>query len=738
MTCFANLSPLLLMRIILNNGEPMNRTSISTLKLALLATAYLTTPAAAQQTSADQESEERDRRDSQESRDKRSQDIVVTGERYTGGTVSIGKSAQSRREIPQSISIITRQQLDDRNFTKLEDVVKQTTGVTITRFDGGGNFNSIQSRGFDIGAIQLDGIPIPQGANFATALDAAIYEQIEVLRGPAGLLQGGGEPGGAINLVRKRALYRPALGAAVQLGSFDFHRAEVDLTGPLIASGALRGRVVGVIDRRDSHIVTVSNNKWLGYGTLELDITPATTLSAGYSRQEVRAGYDRGLPTFPDGTLIDLPVSSAVILRGTRQDLDTEDAFVELEHRLDNGGQIKFSARNVDRFLFYKFADSNSQLAPNGDLSMGNGEVQSKSKDRRYDLYFATPFQFGGLDHRLLIGASRNSSDFFGGNFAPGPALDFNLFAPDYDMAFPPVTLPGFQNVTKRSESAVYGQLQLSISDRLKLLGGGRLSYAEVETVRLGDGMTTSLSKPGGKFTPQLAVLYDVSDAVTAYTSYAETFVVQTALDAADELLPPRTGSQIEFGVKGEFFDSGLQAHAAVFRINDKNRAIADPDVINASIPGGEVRSQGFELEASGQVARGWDVLAGYAFTDTKFIKAPVSQLGMVFSTVTPRHSLNLFTRYAFPDNILSGLSVGGGVSYRSEFFAQSGPIRIVSGNYALINAQLGYEIGDNWSLNLTADNLFNKKYYEKVSGTVRQNFYGEPRRVALALRASF
>lgn len=664
--------------------------------------------------------------------------IVVTGARYTDRDVSIGKTTQLRREVPQSISVITRQYLDDRNFTKLEDVVKQTTGVNVTRFDGAGNFNSIESRGFPIGAIQLDGIPIPQGANFATALDAAIYDRFEVLRGPAGLLQGSGEPGGAINLVRKRALADPQIGAAVQLGSFDFHRAEFDLTGALTASGALRARVVGVIDRRDSHVVTIANNKWLGYGTLELDITPDTTLSAGYTRQEVRAGYDRGLPSLPNGDLLDLPVSSAVILRGTRQDLDTEDAFVELEHRLANGGQIKLSVRDVNRFLFYKFADSNSNLAPNGDLSMGNGEFLSKSNDRRYDLYITSPFQFGGLTHRFLVGVSHNTSNSFGGNYGPGSALSFNIFAPDYDMPFPPVTLPGYQTVTNRKENAVYGQLQLSATDRFKLLVGGRLSYADVETIRLSDSATTARAKPGGKFIPQVSVLYDLSDTLTTYASYAETFVVQTALNSADELLPPRTGSQIEFGVKGEFFDKRLQAHAAVFRIIDKNRAIADPDVIDASIPGGEVRSQGFELEASGQISLGWDILAGYAFTDTKFLEAPIAQQGMVFSTVTPRHSINLSTRYAFRGNFLRGLSVGGGMSYRSEYFARSGTIRIVTGNYALFNAQLGYEINDHWSLNLTADNLFDKKYYEKVSGTRRQNFYGEPRRVALAVRARF
>lgn len=657
---------------------------------------------------------------------------------YTTRAISIGKTTQAPREIPQSVSVITRQQLDDRNFTKLEDVIKFTTGMNVTRFDGAGNFNSIQSRGFDVGAIQLDGIPINQGANYATALDAFLYDRIEVLRGPAGLLQGGGEPGGAINLVRKRALGEFAVNSSLSAGSFDFARAEVDVTGPLNSSGSVRGRLLALHDERDSHIVVLDNRKWLGYGTVEVDLAPGTTLSLGHARQEVRSGYDRGLPARPNGELLDLPISFAVLLRGTRHDLDTRDTFAELETQTAGGGQVKLAARQVKRDLFYKFADSNSALRPDGTVAMSNGELFSAQEDTNLDAYYTGPWQWLGRKHRVVVGVSRNSSDAYGGNFALGPALTFNVFAPDYDRPFPAVTLPGHQTLTERKETAAYGQVQFSATDRLKLLAGGRLSWAKVETTRLRDGVVTARAEPGRQFTPLVATLYDLNSALTAYASYAETFVVQTQLDRAGGLLTPRTGNQIEFGIKGEFLNRRLQTHLAVFRIDDENRAVADPDVITASIAGGEVRSQGFEAEASGQVAPGWDVLAGYAYTDTEFLKAPIAQQGQVFSTVTPRHSLNLYSRYAFRDAALRGLSIGGGLAYRSEFYAQSGTVRLVTGDYTLFNAQLGYQINNQLSLNLSVDNLFDKKYYEKVSSPTRQNFYGEPRRVALVLKASY
>ena len=154
---------------------------------------------------------------------------------YTAREVSAGKLQQAPRETPQSLSVVTRQQLDDRNLTKVEDAIKLSTGMTVTRFDGAGNYNTFQARGFDLGAIQLDGVPIPQG-NYST-LDTAMYDRIEVLRGPAGLLQGASEPGGTVNLVRKRAPAKLAIGADAAVGSFGLRRGTVDVGGGLNAEG---------------------------------------------------------------------------------------------------------------------------------------------------------------------------------------------------------------------------------------------------------------------------------------------------------------------------------------------------------------------------------------------------------------------------------------------------------------------------------------------------------------------
>lgn len=657
---------------------------------------------------------------------------------YTARELDIGKTGLSPRETPQSVSVITRQQLDDRNLTKLEDALKSTVGVNITRLDGAGNYNSIQARGFDIGAVLLDGLPIAQGPNYATALDLALYDRVEVLRGPAGLLQGAGEPGGAVNLVRKRALGTLKIGGGAQLGSFGLRRVEADLTGPLNAAGTLRGRVVVVEDRRDSFVDLLFSNKHAAYGTLELDLAPSTTLSVGATRQRVRSMVDQGLPSYADGRLLDVPRSTVVGTRANRQDMDTRDVFAELEHRLDNGGMVKAALRDVRRDNFYRSGRANGAVAANGDFAFETVDLKGQLKDRSADLYVAAPFTLAGREHRLLLGLNHNERESGEGNYAYGPRSTFNIFAPAYiDMAYPQISLPGFTGTTTRTETAVYGQAQFGVTERLRLLAGGRLSWAEVE-VHNYNGVVTPPSKPGRHFTPNLAALFDLTPQLTAYASYAESFVVQSQLDARGQLLVPRSAEQVELGLKGEFLNKRLQTQAALFRIEDRNRALTDPVVSTAYVAGGEVRSEGLELEASGQLAPGWDLLAGYAYTKTAFVKGTATQQGQVFATSTPKHVVNLSSRYAFRDGALRGFSLGGGISWRSSFYAQSGAVRLVSGNYALANLQLGYAFNDHLELGLTVDNLFDKTYYEKVSGPGRQNFYGSPRSAVLALKLRY
>ncbi|WP_295686998.1 TonB-dependent siderophore receptor, partial [uncultured Nevskia sp.] len=281
------------------------------------------------------------------------------------GDLSIGKGSLTIRETPQSASVITRERLDDQNIVNIADALKFTTGVTVQRFDGAGLFNNYYVRGYQVDSIQLDGLPFGSAGNIVDN-DPAMYERIELLRGPGGLFQGAGEPGASLNLVRKRAPSKTLLNGAATFGSWNLYRAELDGGAPLTEDGSLRARGVAVYETRDSYQDVVNSQKKLGYGTLEYDFDKATTLSVGGVIQRVDSVINQGLPAYADGRLLDVPRSTFIGADWNELAPKTTDVFAELERRLAGGGEIKFAVRRLDRKVLYKVARANSAVDADG------------------------------------------------------------------------------------------------------------------------------------------------------------------------------------------------------------------------------------------------------------------------------------------------------------------------------------------------------------------------------------
>ncbi|MEG0447758.1 MAG: TonB-dependent receptor plug domain-containing protein, partial [Comamonas sp.] len=265
---------------------------------------------------------------------------------YAAQTVTIGKSAQSLREIPQSVSVVTRQMLEDQNIQSLDDAMRTVPGVTVEPGSTGGNHGNFYLRGYAVDTVQIDGVntPASTGNDLSTGFGMAIYDRIEVLRGPAGLFQGAGDPGGAINLVRKRPKTKAEFNTQLSAGSWNRYYAEADMTGPLSRDGRIRGRLVTAYQDHGSFVDHVYSRKPLVYGVVEADLTPSTMLTAGASYQEYKGRPAFGLPAYPDGRLLDIPRSSYLDPIWNHITERNTEYFAELQHRLDNGGQIKLSA----------------------------------------------------------------------------------------------------------------------------------------------------------------------------------------------------------------------------------------------------------------------------------------------------------------------------------------------------------------------------------------------------------
>ncbi len=653
---------------------------------------------------------------------------------YGGSATSVGsKIPTTLRQTPQSVSVVTRQRIEDQNLNRLEDAMRATTGMTVLTNDQGRS--SIFARGFELDNALVDGLPAPLSSIYGTQPDLVMFDRVEVLRGPAGMMFGTGEPGGTVNLVRKRAGDQFAASGSFTLGSWDYRRAEVDVGGPLVESGRVRARAVGAFQDRDTFVDVTDNRTKVGYGSLDIDLTENTTLSLSAARQEADITPFNGLPAYASGQLLDVDRSTFIGADWNRFENEITDGFLELEHRFDNGGRARIATRYSDRDVDFKYAYARSAVDPR------TGNTNLTAMARRYweesfsaDANLSLPFTLFGQTHNVLAGADyrRYEQTMHQGSVNFGPTI--NVFNPISNVPEPNIPL------TTRTENvpeqfSVYGQLRIKPVSPLTVMLGGRASWYENKSTNLVNGAVTTFTEKG-KITPYVGLVVDLTDTVSAYASYTDIFQPQTATGVGGAVLQPRVGKQYETGLKGEFMGGALNAHAAIFRLEDENRALADPSRPGTSIAAGKVRSQGFEAEVSGTVLPGWDIFAGYAFTDTEYLTAPANQQGATFNTWTPKHAVTLWTRYAFQDGPLDGFHVAGGVRAYSGYFAQSGAVRFEQAGYTVTDAQVGYQITKNFGAAVSVNNIFDTKYYSRVGGPTVFNFYGEPRSVWLKLTA--
>ncbi len=671
------------------------------------------------------------------------EEIVVVGRAYLSKEVTAGKGPVDIIDLPQTVNVITRQRIEDQFLTTLPELLQQATGVTVEATAGAGINTNFFVRGYFIDTILLDGLPEIDtvGSGFSTAFDTAMYERVEILKGPAGLYIGAGEPGAILNLVRKRASADANVTGTLTAGSFDRFRGQIDATGALHKAGKIRGRMVALYDDSESYQDVVNSQRAMVYGTLGVDLTQSTTLQLGVAHQEIDSVLFYGLPAFADGTLLDVPRSTFIGADWNQLDPTITDVFTAIEHDFADGSFLKVAARYFDRELFGSGAFASSAVDPStGDVSLTTLGFESNKDGVALDAYFNKPFKIAGLDHNFVIGADYRQSedDSF---FEVGPNLTQNVFDPDHALPGPDFFFEFPLNPTETSQVGVYTQARFGLPGSVTAVLGGRVSWWDTETTDVATGDIVTERTVDNEFTPYAALLWQGLNDHTFYFSLAEIFQPQEDVDINNESLPPRTGQQIELGVKGEYLDGRLLGQLAVYRIEDTNRALPDPDSppgLGASIAAGEVRSEGFEAELVGEVLPNFNLTAGYAYVRTEFEEGTVDQQGQPFSTFTPRNIYNLWANYQQPDGALAGLDVGVGLRTVSSFYSERDGVRFEGDGYTIVQARIGYAINEHLSLSLVGNNLLDESYYERVTAATRQNYLGPPLNATLILQARF
>lgn len=655
---------------------------------------------------------------------------------YVGKASVGGKEERSLREIPNSVSVITRQRIEEQNLLTVTDVLNQTPGVTAISNDS--TQSQFYSRGFSLG-VAYDGIPARTALSGYQQLDLPIYERIEVLRGPAGVLQGSDEPGGVVNLVRKRARKAFAVSAAAGVGSWQQRRGELDVTGALNSDGRVRGRaVISAQDREYFHDAT-RTRKWLGYGTVEWDLAPTTTLSliAAVQDDDTPVSYG-GLPAWTTGALMDVPRSTNPVPRWSRYEWTTRDLTAELEHRFNADWTVKAKISRRDQSFYFKDGYATTGVDPST-LTLSYARRVSDVDYRRNsaDLFLTGAVKLFGRRHELLLGY--NVDDLTTTNVgvnAPavtGVAFNHPEQVPDFELPYN----RGTESQTR--QSGVYGQIRLSLADPLTLLLGGRFSQFETRSRNIAPGVptdwVTGKAAASDEFTPYAGLVYVLNSHISLYASRASIFVPQTQSKANGDTLDPREGRQYELGVKTEFFSGALNASVALFNLRDTNRSFADPDHTGFYLNAGEVESKGWEFEVVGQPWQGYHLQLGYSRQDTVYLK-DVANAGLPFQNWQPRHTLKAWGTRQFTQGWASGLTLGLGATAASASKAGNGTSALRSqGSYAVVNALASYRLTPRTTLALNVNNLFDRTYYTRLGGLNTYNSYGEPRNVSLTLR---
>lgn len=685
--------------------------------------------------------------------------------------------ALTRRETPQSISVLTRQQLDDENAQTLDDALLYATGITATQLDVGGRVD-YRARGFVINTFRVDGATVNGGKDFSSqsmSINMDLYDRVEILRGANGLLGTTGDPSGVVNLVRKTPSKQASRSVGLTLGSWDKKHLTADLSQPLNSDGSLRARLVVSADDSGGFRDREKDKSLGALLHVVADLSADTQLGVGlqYERRHIDgATWGTNVPLwFADGSATNFRRSMSAAADWSYSERDTQTVFANLDHKLNRDWSTSLRAA-------YTTGDASSHLAVSKPNRDGNGgywhqdgsnaylnTMFNENENRATNLQWTLNgrYQLWGRSHQFMAGANLTDSkittfglDCFnsaGAKVACINRINSQFKIPDWrdfiahGASIGEVTAQRTGNNTsvRTKNYGAYLANRFSVNDQLSLIAGARLSWYRSYTT--GGKLTSEFNH---KLTPYLGAVYDLNRNYSLYASYTDVFEAQALRKVNGDYVDPKTGKAYEVGVKGEWLDGQVDGSASIFYSKQSDVAVlardasgntvqVDGSTENAYVNGSAgVRTKGLELDFSGRLTPNWNVYGGYTLLSVDNPNKPNSD-------DDPRHLLRLNTSYRLP-GALSKLTVGMGMTTQSQMRqapagnshpTQGANVNINLKGYTLFHAMARYEISKDVTATLNISNLLDKTYYRQY-GFYAGSIYGEPRRISVGLNARF
>ncbi|MBH3373602.1 TonB-dependent siderophore receptor [Pseudomonas juntendi] len=661
------------------------------------------------------------------------------------------KTSMPLVETSQSVSVVTRQQIDDQGSQTVAQAMRYTPGVLTNPYGATHRYDYVAMRGFNDGSVDniyVDGLKSmgDNGTYSTMQVDPYFLERIDILKGPSSVLYGRSSPGGLVALTTKKPLFSAYHQVQATVGTQGQRGMGFDFSGPVDEDQRIAYRLTGLADASDTQFDHNKEERYAIAPAISVDFSEDTSLTLqAYLQHDPNGGYHGGNPA--DGML------------HPRNGLRLSDHFFEGETGIDSyeRTQQSFSYQFEHRFndIFtarQNFRYQDSDVSMDQVYSAGWADAESNILNRAYtggderlhsyiiDNMLQAEFFTGAAKHTLLMGTDyqRRKADV---EWRYGTVNPLDAGNPQYGNGN--LQLLGENRYQRRlQQTGVYLQDLVEL-DQWRFSLGLRQDWVKVsEQNRDSD---PKVNDQRSKFTTRAGVLYLFENGIAPYVSYSESFNPNTVSDQDGRPLAPTEGTQWEAGIKYQPGGSDNLFTASVFRIEQENLASKQPneDFYRAV---GQVRSQGLELEAHVQLSDSLKLLGGYTFTDIEYSKSMPSLVSGNLDnkgnspTQAPKQMLSLWADYNFHQGALDGLRLGGGVRYVGYSWVDAeNSMKVPS--YTLFDASVGYDLGKvgltGLDVRLNANNLTNESYITSCA-SLNYCYMGEERNVSATVSYQF
>ncbi|TFY92383.1 TonB-dependent siderophore receptor [Pseudomonas kairouanensis] len=647
----------------------------------------------------------------------------VKGYRATR-SASATKTDTDLRDIPQSISVIPATVLQDLGSTNVERALEFAGGVSKQNNFGGLTLYEYSVRGFTTSEFYQDGFSANRG--YPSTPDAANIERIEVLKGPAASLYGRGDPGGTVNIVTKKPQPEAFTTLQTSAGSWDRYRTALDVNTPLDSDGNVLSRVNLAVEDNHSFRDHVQSKRVFVAPSFSWQLAPDTRLLVESEFVRHSSTFDRGI--------VDAPGVSRSTFLGEPNDGDIDNhnnrLQATLEHHLNDAWQLRLASHYKQGSLW---GDASENRALNADGHTLNRRYRERSMgwhDSITQLELRGMFDIGSWQHELLIGTEyedyRKKERV---TAISGSPYAIDLYNPVYGQPKPNGVRTGTDFFEQTKSHALNLQDQIVFTDRLRGMIGARFEHFDQ---RIEDFTGAPKShQTHDAFTQRAGLLYQLTPEVGVFANASTSFKPNSGMDANSKGFKPEEGVGYEVGVKSELFDNRLSATIAAFHIEKENVLTLDP-ATNLNRAVGKARSQGVDLQLSGQVTDAVRVIGAFAYIDAEVTKGDETIPAGSRILGVAKRSGSLLGVYEFQDGLLRGSDVGAAFTYVGDRSGEAGT-QFELPAYHTVDLLAHYKATDNVTVGLNLNNLFDEKYYERSYSNYWVN-PGEPRNLTVSL----